>query len=228
MYKDNFPQKIKLILFDLDDTLISEKQWYLDKWEKSSLYLQEKYHVQGFFEKISNIIHIHGFDYTKKVDDALLDLNVSEKISVKEIVDYYLNVKVTPVVFLKVHDILTDLNKNYHLGIVTSGKKQEQILKIKLSGLDKYFSIVEVVESKSKNSPTPFLKCLEFFNISSKHTLFIGNDPVNDFVGAKKLGIKTIRILQGMKKNIKVDRNIDSDFKFNSLEDFNNHLNSYE
>ena len=205
--------------------MISEEQWYLDKWKECDLYLKKKYNIQGFFEKILQIINKHGFDYTKKVDDTLVQLNISEKISVKEIVDYYLNVEVTPIVFPNVHKILTELNKNFYLGIITSGKRWEQLLKIKLSGLDKYFSIVEVIEQKSKDSLTPFLKCLKFFKISSKNILFVGNDPRNDFIGAKKLGIKTIRILQGIKKNIKVDKNLDSDFKFNSLEDFNNHIN---
>lgn len=225
MYKNNFPQKIKLILFDLDDTLISEKQWYLDKWEKSSLYLQEKYNVSGFFEKISNIINIHGFDYPKKVDDALNQLDISQKISVKEVVDYYLDVEVKPKVFSNVHTILSELNKNYHLGIITSGKTWEQLLKIKLSNFEKYFSIIEVIQTKSKNSTIPFLKCLDFFNISSKNTLYVGNDPLNDFIAAKELGIKTIRICQGIKKNIKVGKKLDSDFNFKSLEDFNNQLN---
>jgi len=220
----NFTENIKLLLFDLDDTLISEEKWYLDKWEKCDLYIQEKYNVKGFFEKILQIIDLKGFDYSKKVDDTLVQLNVSEKIPVQEIVDYYLNVEVTPVVFSNVFLILKELKKNFHLGIITSGKKWEQILKIRLSKLDEFFSFVEVIENKSKDSTSPFLKCLDYFKISPTNTFYIGNDPINDFVGAKKLGIKTIRLLQGLKKDIIVNKNLDSDLNFKSLEDFNNHL----
>ena len=54
-------QNIKLILFDLDDTLISEAEWYLDKWKECDHYLEKKYGILGFFEKISQIIDQYGF-----------------------------------------------------------------------------------------------------------------------------------------------------------------------
>jgi len=218
----NSMNNIKLILFDLDDTLISETKWYMDKWKKCDSYIKKKYNIIGFYEKISQIIYQHGFDYSKKVNDTLIALNVSEKNLVQEIVNYYLTVDVTPIVFLNTHQILTELNKNFHLGIITSGKQWEQELKIKLSGLEKYFSFVHVVKSKSKDSSELFSKSLNFFNVLPENSLFIGNDPYNDFIGAKMLKIKTIRLLQGIHKDTIIDGNSDADLKYDSLEDFNN------
>lgn len=221
-------QNIKLILFDLDDTLISEAEWYLDKWKECDHYLEKKYGILGFFEKISQIIDQYGFDYQKKVDDTLIALDISKKITVNEIVGYYLDTEVTPVVFPNTHKILSKLNKNFHLGIITSGKRWEQLLKIKLSNIDEYFSSIDVLENKSKDSSIPFTKCLDFFSVSAENTLYVGNDPLNDFVGAKSIKIKTIRLLQGIHKETKVSKELDADLKINSLEDFNNQLFSFE
>ena len=44
------------IVFDLDDTLISESKWYMDKWKKCDFYIEKKYNIVGFYEKISQII----------------------------------------------------------------------------------------------------------------------------------------------------------------------------
>ena len=217
---ENF-RNIKLILFDLDDTLISESDWYLDKWKKCDHYLEKKYGILGFFEKIFQIIEQHGFDYPKKIDDALIELNISEKITVKEIFDYYISVQVIPVVFPNVHEILSQLKKTFHLGIITSGKTWEQKLKIKSSNLDKYFQSIDVLENKSKDSSIPFTKCLDFFSTSSENTLYVGNDPFNDFVGAKSIKIKTIRLLQGIHKETIVSDKFNADLTFDSLEDFN-------
>ena len=218
--KVNFMKNIELILFDLDDTLISESKWYMDKWKKCDFYIEKKYNIVGFYEKISQIIYQHGFDYPKKVDDALVGLNVYSKNLVKEIVNYYLDVEVTPTIFPNTHYILKDLSKKFHLGIITSGKKWEQELKIKLSGLEEYFSFIDVIENKSKTSSELFTKSLIFFNTIPENTVYVGNDPFNDFIGAKNLKMKTIRILQGIHKN-SVSIN-DADFTYNSLEDFNN------
>jgi putative hydrolase of the HAD superfamily len=224
----NFMENIELILFDLDDTLISEAKWYMDKWKKCDSYIKKKYNIVGFYEKISQIISQHGFDYPKKVDDALIALNVCEKNLVQEIVNYYLTAEVTPTVFSNTHKILTELNKNFHLGIITSGKQWEQELKIKLSGFEKYFSFIHVVENKSKDSSELFFKPLNFFNILPENTLYVGNDPQNDFVGAKNLKIKTIRLLQGIHKDTHVTVDFDADLKYNSLEDFNNHFSEFK
>ena len=217
-------RNIKLILFDLDDTLISESDWYLDKWKECDHYLEKKYGISGFFEKIFQIIEKYGFDYPKKIDDALIELNVSEKITVKEIVDYYLDVQVTPVVFPNVHKILSQLSKTFDLGIITSGKKWEQLSKIKSSNLNDYFQNIDVLESKSKDSSIPFSKCLDFFSTSAENTLYVGNDPHNDFIGAKSIKIKTIRILQGIHKETQVQEKFNADLSYNSLEEFNNNI----
>ena len=50
----------------------------------------------------------------------------------------------------------------------------------------------------------------------------MGNDPVTDFVGARKLGIITVRILQGLRKNIVPKQGYEADFSFKNLNEFYN------
>ena len=217
----SFNKNIDFIIFDLDDTLISEEEWYLDKWKLCGEYLENNFQVKGFYDIMKKILIRNGFDYSRKIQDVLTQLDRSD-LDVSEIVDFYLNAKVIPKAFPETHRVLSSLQKSYSLGLITNGKTWEQKIKVTGAGLEEYFDVIEYSEEKPKPNPDSYIKCLKKFNKSTENAIFVGNDPVTDFVGARKLGIATVRILQGLKKNIVAEKDFDADFNFNNLNEFYN------
>lgn len=217
----SFNKNIDFVIFDLDDTLISEEEWYLDKWKLCGEYLENNFQVKGFYETMKKVLIHNGFDYSRKIQDVLTQLDRND-LNVSEIVDFYLNAKVIPKAFPETHRVLSSLQKSYSLGLITNGKTWEQKIKVTGAGLKKYFDIIEYSEEKPKPNPDSYINCLKKFNKSPENAIFVGNDPVTDFVGARKLGIATVRILQGLKKNIVAEKDFDADFNFNNLNEFYN------
>ena len=219
----SFNKNIDFIIFDLDDTLISEEQWYLDKWKLCGEYLENNFHVKDFYDIMKKILIRNGFDYSQKIQDVLRQIDRND-LNISEIIDFYLNVKVTPTVFPETHKILRLLQKSHTLGLITDGKKWEQKIKITDAGLQKYFDIIEYSEEKPKPNPKSYINCLKKFNKNPENSIFVGNDPDIDFVGARKLGITTVRIIQGLKKNLVAKKEFDADFNYNNLNEFYSEL----
>ena len=108
----SFNKNIDFIIFDLDDTLISEEEWYLDKWKLCGEYLENNFQVKGFYDIMKKILIRNGFDYSRKIQDVLTQLDRSD-LDVSEIVDFYLNAKVIPKVFPETHKVLSSCTKQH-------------------------------------------------------------------------------------------------------------------
>ena len=217
----SFNKNIDFIIFDLDDTLISEEEWYLDKWKLCGEYLENNFQVKGFYDIMKKILIRNGFDYSRKIQDVLTQLDRSD-LDVSEIVDFYLNAKVIPKVFPETHKVLSSLQKSCLRGLITDGKKWEQKIKVTVAGLQEYFDVIEYSEKKPKPNPEPYINCLRRNNKTPNNSIFVGNDPDTDFVGARKLGIITVRIIQGLKKNVVPKKGYEANFSFRNLNQFYN------
>jgi putative hydrolase of the HAD superfamily len=66
---------------------------------------------------------------------------------------------------------------------------------------------------KEKPSIAAYKLALKKIKSRPEETAFIGDNPLRDFSGAKKLNIKTIRILRGEYKDIKTTKDIDFTIK---------------
>ena len=88
-------------------------------------------------------------------------------------------------------------------------------------GIENFFDLIIYTDDYGKGKSKPnlysFKKVLKYFNVNSKKTIYVGDDPHKDFYGAKKLGIKTARVLQGRYKNIKAKRNFGADYEINEV-----------
>jgi putative hydrolase of the HAD superfamily len=102
--------------------------------------------------------------------------------------------------FMKVNqdllNILFQLHKKYKLGIVTNGTSKIQHDKINTIGIKPIFSTDTIFISEEvgheKPSAVIYKKALEYFQVRSDETLFVGDSWNNDVEGPFRLGIKSI------------------------------------
>lgn len=203
--------KIRLILFDLDDTLLH----FDDYWEASlkEAFRQhpltrdedpdrlfecfsrksELYHEQYYLQKIS----IEQFRERRYID-ALADFGRrGDEKSAKQFEKLYQRLSKT---FMKTDnqllDVLEELQKRYMLGIVTNGTASWQFDKLEATGVDRFFSREAVFISETigceKPSPEIYRRPLDYFQVEPSEVLFVGDSWKNDVVGPMSLGMNAI------------------------------------
>ena len=92
------------------------------------------------------------------------------------------------------HEILTHLQSNYQLHIITNGFNEVQSLKMEKSDLTKYFKTIITSEDAGVKKPNPiiFEYALAQTNAVSGESLMIGDNWEADIMGAKNAGFDVI------------------------------------
>ena len=91
-------------------------------------------------------------------------------------------------------EILDYLESKYRLHIITNGFEEVQHLKLRNSGIQKYFSTVTTSEDAKCKKPNPqiFEIALKKASVLSKASIMIGDSMEADIVGARNAGMHTL------------------------------------
>ncbi|MDR2623046.1 MAG: HAD-IA family hydrolase [Methanobrevibacter sp.] len=218
------------IIFDLDNTLYPEETYVESGFEEVSKFLSEKYDLnkEELFLKLKDIFKKKGRGFI--FDILLKDLDIYSKKNLLTLVYVYRyhvpNIKL----YDDVLDLINQLKKeNFKLGIITDGRSFVQKRKIEALEIAKYFNVIiytDVLgEENWKPSTTPYKIALDLLDSKGDNTFYIGDDPYKDFLGAKKLGIKTIQIDRNLNLSYWAEKGYEEvrpDYKINNLNEILN------
>ena len=191
-------KELEAWIFDMDDTLYPEVDFVFSGYHAVA---------QKIYTDFS--IEIEGSLRERFLDGErgdLFSLCLKEKgIAVQEdyiknLVQVYRNHTPTISPFVDVIPCLSclkDVDKK--LGLITDGWLHVQQNKLKSLTISHYFDSIIFSDSLGgtefwKPSSIPFLKCLKEISINPENSVYIGDNPTKDFLGAKQIGMKTIRI----------------------------------
>jgi putative hydrolase of the HAD superfamily len=99
-------------------------------------------------------------------------------------------------------EALIDLQRHYRLGIIADGPASSQRAKIKGLGLEPLLASVvfsDEIEGIRSRKPDarPYRKAIAELRCRPEQAIFIGDNPVKDFIRARSLGLHTVRVLTG-------------------------------
>ncbi|MFH1832142.1 MAG: HAD family hydrolase [bacterium] len=218
-----------IIVFDLDDTLYEEISFVRSGYMAVAHYLEKKHGLS--YEKSFSFMIEHALKFGRQfVFNKLLD---KHKLNIKKNVNSCLSIyrqhKPTIALYPDAQACFLSL-KNYPIYIVTDGNKNVQRNKLKALGLfDKAkfcFITHRYGRQNSKPSPYCFLKICAKEMAKPQEVIYIADNPTKDFVGIKPLGFKTVRILQGPYKNVRLNEQFEAEHIIHSLKELNlNFLN---
>lgn len=202
--------KYRHIFFDLDHTL-----WDFDRNAEEALrelyssYSLEKIGVacpSAFIETYTRNNHALWADYhlgkiTKdylretRFSKTFADLGIPAASIPSEFEDAY--VKLCPTktnLFPKTHETLCYLSERYTLHLISNGFMEATQMKIRLTGLKKYFSTVVISEVVGVNKPDKaiFEFALDGAGAKKEESLMIGDSLEADIMGALKFGMDAI------------------------------------
>jgi putative hydrolase of the HAD superfamily len=226
---------IKALLFDLDDTLYNEKQYVQSGFAKVAEFIEGKIKIdKDLFYKILIKIYNEGirgniFNLTLEKENIIFD---EERIC--------LMVKVyrghIPKIKLDrgIRSLLIKLRGIYSLGIITDGYFEVQKKKVQALKLEELFDSIIYTDEYGKEYWKPNvlgykLALKELDNILPVEAVYIGDNPYKDFIGAKKMGMLTVRILQSGReyRKVRLSKEYEADYEVEKLSEIVNLLKKF-
>lgn len=89
---------------------------------------------------------------------------------------------------------LEELSRTYALAVITNGPADVQRMKLRVSGLDRFFSAV-IVSSEigfAKPHERAFAAAVDALKVGREELVMVGDHPERDVVGAQGAGIQTV------------------------------------
>lgn len=217
---------IKAVIFDLDDTLISEKEYVRSGFRQVAINISKEYNLD--IDKVYELLLDTFEEDSKNVFNRVLDkLNISYEIDdIKKLVEIYRGHKPEIKLYDDAKYILDTLyKKGIKLGIITDGYKITQRKKLEALNIDNYFEYIVVTDELGREFWKPHSRPYEIMkdklNLDYDEMVYVGDNVYKDFITANKLGMNTILIKrnEGIYSNIKYNEHYMAKFEVNSLLD---------
>ena len=187
--------EVEFIAFDADDTLW-ENELYFQEFEKAFCrlliqYLPDSEASQELFKTEMKNLHIYGYGLKSMM------LSMIETICrvtngdvnghwISEIIKQGQELLQRPIkLWDGVEEVLSQLSEKYVLVLATKGDLFDQKRKISNSGLQDYFSHIEIMSDKKT---ADYSKLFATLNCSSQQFMMIGNSINSDIIPVLELG----------------------------------------
>ena len=190
---------MKVICFDLDDTLCKEIDYLKSAYREIAEYAAE--HCRGYRDPVSVLAHkaydvmLAAYQEGQNAFDVLnsflgLDLPIADYLYI------YRNHK--PKIAL-CEDVVRTLDalkaEGVRIGLITDGRSVQQRNKIMALGLDRWIDDADIVVSEEIGSEKPALANYEYFMKrypGCSDFTYVGDNPDKDFIAPNTLGWETI------------------------------------
>jgi putative hydrolase of the HAD superfamily len=174
----------KVIVFDLDDTLIYEINFLKSAYKEISEFLDPNNSNSLY------LIMVHWYKDGKNVfEELLLIYPLTPK---SELLAIYRN----HIPSIELNEGVIDVfnyckEKAFLLGLISDGRAKTQRNKLKATGIIDFFD--KIIISEEFGSEKPTLTNYEiFYEFEAEEYFYIADNPKKDFISPNKLGWKTV------------------------------------
>ena len=201
---------LRAVLFDLDDTLYRERD-FVDQSFRSVAKVMAGYlsakgksgRGQGLpgeseEELFGQMIELMEQEGRGEIFNRLCE-RYDVDIPVQELVKIYRETKPVLELYPDGEELLGWLeDREIKTGLITDGNAAVQRNKIEALGLDRRLDVVLASYDLGLRKPDKgvYVYCLEKLECRPEEAVYIGDNPLKDFIGARKLGMKTVRIIR--------------------------------
>ncbi len=178
---------IKGVIFDLDDTLYSEKDYVSSGFQAVSSYLGGEYE-----ERLWEL-----FSSTRCPIDMLLK-EIGREDEKNSVLNAYRAHMPSISLYPGVSELLCELkNQGYKIGVITDGRPEGQRNKIKALGLQDLVDDIIITDELGgpqfrKPCDIAFRIIQTKWKLSPSQIAYVGDNPIKDFQAPKQLGMKSI------------------------------------
>lgn len=191
-------RRLQAVVFDLDDTLYPERQYVYSGfravaiWAEAHLGVSQDVALKALWQLFCEGTRGNTFD------QWLSSLGVAPQVWVPHMVKVYREHQPRIEPFQDTLDLLPRLRQLYRLGLVTDGRVHVQQGKLEALRLVSYFDVIvfsdALGEEARKPSTRPFEAVLERLGLTGPEAVYVGDNPLKDFFGARAVGMWTVRV----------------------------------
>jgi putative hydrolase of the HAD superfamily len=191
-----FLNKLRSIIFDLDDTLYPEEEFVQSGFRAVALWANKLLSIplEEGLQVLLNLYHcgVRGDTFNQ----WLAHYGYRDQSLIRSAIEIYRNHFPDLHLFPEVPELLSAIRKKYLLGIISDGALQTQQNKVDALGLKDIFHVIVLSDEWGrefwKPNTKPFVVALEKLGVNPGDALYVGDNPLKDFLGARRLGIKTV------------------------------------
>ena len=157
--------------------------------------------------------------------DALAEFGIKDESLAQLLSDTFKNHRrQLHIVYSDVEPVLTDLQQNYKLALVSNGASDLQREKLDGSRLAKFFKVIVFSGDIGIRKPQPeiFTHVLDSLGVGAHTAMMVGNSLKSDIAGARQVGLKTVWLNRD--KNEK-NHSVQPDYEINTLCEMQQTLN---
>lgn len=214
---------VAAIGFDLDNTLYDQSQYMMSFFETAASWLADDCGAERS-EILATLIKVwrqRTSYYPYLFDEALQELGLWSKKRVAELVRLYRNHPVPIALYQDAVEILAMLSRRYPLVLITNGHATMQRRKVTALGIERFFRGIIYTDTYGadwrKPSRFPFEHAVRLLGVSPDTCLYVADNPLCDFSGAREAGLVTVRVLRGAFAGLKVSVEQDADYHICNL-----------
>ena len=189
---------LRAIIFDLDDTLYPEREYVYSGFQAVAAWANAHLGIPQD-EALKELWHLFCEGKRGNIFDQWLSSRaIKPEPWIPQMVKAYREHQPRIKPYPEALDLLSRLRKSYKLGLLTDGHGFVQKIKLEALGLASYFDAVvfsdDLGKQSWKPSTTPFKVILEQLGTAGFESVYIADNPLKDFLGARLVGMWTIRI----------------------------------
>lgn len=219
---------VKAVVFDLDDTLISEKEYIKSGYRHIAGIIEDRFVMDKnqVFDDLLSLFKVSPLNVFNRLFDKYQIEYSNEMILdlVKEYREHFPDIQF----YDDVLPCLSELRRSgIKVGIITDGYAIAQRQKLKAVQADKYFDEIIVTDELGRDYWKPHPKAFEVikekFDVNFDEMIYVGDNPEKDFYISKTYPIKTVRILRdGVHREKSYLEGIKASTTVNNLKNFIN------
>lgn len=187
----------RAVAFDLDDTLYPEREYVLSgfravaAWAHTNLNIPAEKGVDSLSRLFSEGVRgdtfnrwlfLHQVEPKASLIDKLVHIYRSHEPKIKP--------------FPEVPTLLSTLKKKYRLGLISDGHLSVQQSKLNALHLASFFDAIVLSDEWGRDywkpSTRPFEIILGKLGVEGKDAVYVGDNPLKDFLGARRLGMTAV------------------------------------
>jgi len=192
--------KVKGIVFDLDDTLYPQESFKRSGFAAVAQWLSDNYDfsISTIMVELESIMQQKGASYPYMFNDLSKRLKIDQP-TVAQMVQVFIDHEPIIHCYPGVHAMLKRLKERFKLGLLTDGRLRVQQKKVRALKLESEFDEILCSNALGLEKPHPslFQWFEEQFQIQPSELVYTGDNPFKDFIGAKKRGWSKVRVLTG-------------------------------
>lgn len=189
---------IHTVVFDVDDTLFSERQFVLGGFAAAGEWLRDRRRVDGFAARATELFEAgrRGRIFDEALD--LLGIGTDADL-VSELIRVYREHRPRLALFPDAQHVLNGLVGRVNVALLTDGFARVQRNKIEALGLDPRIELRVVTDELGgreywKPNPEAFRVVMRRYPGPPAGFVYVADNPRKDFIAPRALGWRTVRI----------------------------------